>query len=119
MIAEIFKLESPYKQSMMATLTNGSAGSGYIPNEAAFGYNTFEVVSSRLKPGCAEDSIVIGLVDLIGETDAIRCTRKTKGSCRPLRSEERRVGQGCVSTCSLRRSALSEKQQKRKKTKKS
>ena len=29
------------------TLTNGTAPSGYIPNDAAFGYDTFEVVSSR------------------------------------------------------------------------
>ncbi len=32
---------------MMATLTNGMAPSGYIPDDAAFGYHTFEVVSSE------------------------------------------------------------------------
>ena len=53
---------------MMVTLTNGVAPSGYIPNDAAFGYNTFEVVSSSLKPGCAETAIVDGLLDLIGTT---------------------------------------------------
>jgi neutral ceramidase len=36
---------------MMATLTNGRANSGYIPNDAAFAYQTFEVLSSRLQPG--------------------------------------------------------------------
>lgn len=66
-IAQRLKAESPLKHTMMATLTNGSAPSGYIPNDAAFGYNTFEVVSSRLKPGCAETAIVDGLLDLIGE----------------------------------------------------
>jgi len=70
MIAQRFKRESPYKHTMMVTLTNGMAGSGYIPNDAAFNYNTFEVVSSKLKPGCAETAIVEGLVDLIGKTDA-------------------------------------------------
>lgn len=65
-IAQRLKSESPLKHTMMATLTNGSAPSGYIPNDAAFGYNTFEVVSSRLKPGCAETAIVDGLLDLIG-----------------------------------------------------
>jgi len=70
MIAQRFKRESPYKHTMMTTLTNGVAGSGYIPNDAAFGFNTFEVVSSRLKPGCAESAIVDGLIDLIAETDA-------------------------------------------------
>src|SRR6185437_11557311 len=56
-IAQRLKLESPLKHTMMATLTNGAAPSGYIPNDAAFGYNTFEVVSSSLKPGCAETAI--------------------------------------------------------------
>jgi neutral ceramidase len=67
-IAQRLKLESPLKHTMMATLTNGVAPSGYIPNDAAFGYNTFEVVSSSLKPGCAETAIVDGLLDLIGKT---------------------------------------------------
>jgi len=47
------------------TLTNGRANSGYIPNDAAFGYYTFEVLSSRLKPGYAENAIVNGLLDMI------------------------------------------------------
>jgi hypothetical protein len=67
-IAQRLKLESPLKHTMMATLTNGAAPSGYIPNDAALGYNTFEVVSSSLKPGCAETAIVDGLLDLIGTT---------------------------------------------------
>lgn len=67
-IAQRLKLESPLKHTMMATLTNGVAPSGYIPNDAAFGYNTFEVLSSSLKPGCAETAIVDGLLDLIGTT---------------------------------------------------
>jgi hypothetical protein len=72
MIAQRLKAESPYKHTMMATLTNGSAASGYIPNDSAFGYQTFEVLSSRLKPGCAETAIVDGLLDLMAETDAGR-----------------------------------------------
>jgi len=67
-IAQRLKLESPVKNTMMATLTNGAAPSGYIPNDAAFGYETFEVVSSNLKPGCAETAIVDGLLDLMGAT---------------------------------------------------
>ncbi|MEG3086278.1 neutral/alkaline non-lysosomal ceramidase N-terminal domain-containing protein [Sphingomonas sp. PB4P5] len=69
-IAQRFKRESPVKHTMMTTLTNGMAESGYIPNDAAFAYNTFEVVSSRLKPGCAETAIVDGLLDLIATVDA-------------------------------------------------
>ena len=65
LIAQRLKRESRYARTMLVTLTNGMARSGYIPNDAAFGYNTFEVVSSRLKPGCAEDGIVNGILDLI------------------------------------------------------
>jgi neutral/alkaline ceramidase-like enzyme len=68
-IAQRLKRESPYTGTMMATLTNGTARSGYIPNDAAYGMYTFEVLSSRLKPGCAETSIVNGILDLIGESN--------------------------------------------------
>jgi neutral ceramidase len=64
-IAQRFKAASPHRNTMMATLTNGSARSGYIPHDAAYAQNTFEVVSSRLKPGCAEVAIIDGLQDLI------------------------------------------------------
>ena len=64
-IAQRLKQESPFKHTMMATLTNGSARSGYIPDDASFGKYTFEVLSSRLKPGCAESAIVNGIVGLI------------------------------------------------------
>lgn len=71
-IAQRLKRESPLKYTMMATLTNGMAPSGYIPNDAAFAYDTFEVVASRLKPGCAETAIVDGLLDLIAETSTAK-----------------------------------------------
>jgi len=70
MIAQRFMRESPYKRTMMTTITNGSARSGYIPSDAAYGQYTFEVISSRLKPGCAETAIVDGLLDLIAQLDA-------------------------------------------------
>jgi neutral ceramidase len=68
-IAQRLKKESPMARTMMATLTNGRANSGYIPNDAAFGYQTFEVLSSRLQPGCAETAIVDGLLDLLEDAD--------------------------------------------------
>jgi len=74
LIAQRLKRESPLKHTLMATLTNGVAHSGYIPNDAAFGYNTFEVVSSSLKPGCAETAIVDGLLDLIDTTRGTAAT---------------------------------------------
>lgn len=67
-IAQRLKKESPYAQTMMATLTNGSARSGYIPHDAGFGMYTFEVLSSRLQPGCAESAIVNGILDLMPES---------------------------------------------------
>jgi hypothetical protein len=36
---------------------------GYIPNHAAFGASTFQLLGSRLKPGCAETAIVNGWLD--------------------------------------------------------
>ena len=63
-IAQRFKARSASARTMMATLTNGMAMSGYIPNDEAYAQNTFEVVSSRLKQGCAETSIIDGLLDL-------------------------------------------------------
>lgn len=64
-IAVRFKRESPFKHTLFSSLTNGSARSGYIPHDAAYGQHTFEVLSSRLKPGCAETAIVDGLLDLM------------------------------------------------------
>jgi neutral ceramidase len=68
-IAQRLKRESPYAVTMMATLTNGSARSGYIPDDASFGKYTFEVLSSRLQPGCAESSIVDGIIGLIDRSE--------------------------------------------------
>jgi neutral ceramidase len=67
-IAMRLKRESPYARTMLATLTNGAARSGYIPHDAAFGQYTFEVLSSRLKPGCAETAIVDGILGMLPAT---------------------------------------------------
>lgn len=68
-IATRLKAESPYKRTMLVTLANGTANSGYVPHDAAFGYHTFEVLSSRLQQGCAEAGIVNGILDLMAELD--------------------------------------------------
>jgi len=65
-IAQRLKRESPFKHTMMTTLTNGSAPTGYIPSDDAYGRNVFTVLGSRLKPGCAEAGIVNGLLGLMG-----------------------------------------------------
>ncbi len=64
-IAQRLKREAPFKHTMLTTLANGSAPTGYIPSDDAFGRNVFTVLSSRLKPGCAESGIVNGLVELM------------------------------------------------------
>lgn len=66
-IAQRLKRESPFTATMMTTLTNGSARSGYIPDDESYGKYTFEVLSSRLKPGCAETAIVNGILGLIAD----------------------------------------------------
>jgi len=68
-IAMRLKAESPYKHTMLVTLANGMANSGYVPHDAAFGYHTFEVLSSRLQQGCAEKGIVDGIVELMAELE--------------------------------------------------
>ncbi|MGA0806217.1 MAG: hypothetical protein ACO3PV_06850 [Pseudohongiellaceae bacterium] len=66
-IATRLKAESPYKHTMLVTLANGMANSGYVPHDAAFGYHTFEVLSSRLQQGCAEGGIVDGILALMDQ----------------------------------------------------
>jgi hypothetical protein len=75
-IAQRLKRESPYKATMMATLTNGAARSGYIPDDASYGKQTFEVLSSRLQPGCAESAIVNGLLSLIDDARGLRSDKR-------------------------------------------
>jgi hypothetical protein len=65
LIGRELKERSPVANTLVVTLANGMANSGYIPNDAAFGAYTFQVLSSRLKPGCAETSIVNGWLDLL------------------------------------------------------
>jgi len=64
-IAQKLKANSPVANTLVVTLANGAANSGYIPNDTAFGAYTFQVLGSRLKPGCAEDAIVNGTLNLI------------------------------------------------------
>jgi neutral ceramidase len=72
MIAVRFKRESPVGRSIFVSMANGSGNSGYIPDDSAFGQQTFEVLSSRCKPGYAESAIVNGLLDLISDAKQMR-----------------------------------------------
>jgi hypothetical protein len=58
------KRESPFNDTVMVTHANGS--SGYIPSDDAFDQISYEITTSRLKPGCAETGIVNGLLEMMG-----------------------------------------------------
>lgn len=65
MIHEHLKKVSPFRGTVMVTHANGS--SGYIPDDAAFGQVSYEITTSRLNPGCAENAIVNGFLNLMGQ----------------------------------------------------
>ncbi len=65
MIGQRVKAGSKFHDTIMVTLTNGMANSGYVPTDDAFGRYTFQVLGSSLKPGCAEPGIVNGVDSMI------------------------------------------------------
>jgi neutral ceramidase len=70
MISQRMKKHSALANTVLVTLANGRANSGYIPDDASFGHNTFQVLGSRFKPGCAEQGIANGLDDLVAKYTA-------------------------------------------------
>ena len=64
-VAEQLKAKSPLARTVFVGLANGQANSGYIPTDDAFGRYTFQVLGSRLKPGCAETSIQDAMLDML------------------------------------------------------
>ena len=69
MIGQQVKAGSKFRETVMVTLTNGMANSGYVPTDDAFGRYTFQVLGSALKPGCAETGIVNGIDNLINKME--------------------------------------------------
>jgi neutral ceramidase len=63
LISRRLRKNSPFNHTIMVTHANGS--SGYVPDDSAFDQISYEVTSSHLKPGCAENAIVNGLLDLM------------------------------------------------------
>jgi Neutral/alkaline non-lysosomal ceramidase, N-terminal len=57
------KRESPFNRTVMVTHCNGS--SGYLPDDAAYDQVSYEIVSTRVKRGCAENAIVNGLTEMM------------------------------------------------------
>jgi hypothetical protein len=66
-IGQQVKAASPLTKTMLVTVANGRATSGYVPSDDAYGRETFQVVGSRLKPGCAQTGIVRSFTDMIYE----------------------------------------------------
>jgi neutral ceramidase len=65
LIAQQMKKASPMTNTVMITLANGRASSGYIINDEAYGRHTFQVLGNRIQPGHVEQGIINGLVNLI------------------------------------------------------
>ena len=59
------KAQAPAAKTMVVTLANGAANSGYIYSDDAYSHLTFQVIGSRLKPGCAEEKIISAALNLM------------------------------------------------------
>jgi hypothetical protein len=68
-IAAHLKAASPNAKTLMVTLANGGANSGYIYSDAASSNLSFQVIGSRLKPGCAESGIVKAALELMAQAE--------------------------------------------------
>jgi neutral ceramidase len=68
-IATRLKAEAPASQTVVVTLANGFASAGYIYSDAAYSHLTFQVIGSRLKPGCAEEQIVSTALRMMRRSD--------------------------------------------------
>jgi neutral ceramidase len=64
-IAMRLKSTAPANKTLVVTLANGMANSGYIYSDEAYSHLTFQVIGSRLQPGCAERKIVSTAIDLM------------------------------------------------------
>jgi hypothetical protein len=58
MIGVKAKQEAPLANTFVVSLANERARTGYIPDDASYGHETFQVLNSALKPGCAERAII-------------------------------------------------------------
>jgi neutral ceramidase len=67
-IATRLKAEAPASKTIVVTLANGFANAGYIYSDAAYSHLTFQVIGSRLKPGCAEEKIVSTAIALMRQS---------------------------------------------------
>jgi hypothetical protein len=66
-ISQRMRNQSPLANTVMVTLANGRANSGYIPDDESYGHQSFQVLGARNKEGCAEQSIANGLDGMIDQ----------------------------------------------------
>lgn len=59
------KRESSFNRTVMVTHCNGS--SGYLPDDAAYDQVSYEIVTTHVKRGCAENAIVHGFLEMMSE----------------------------------------------------
>jgi len=78
-IAQKVKKLSPMSNTLMVSIANGKANSGYIIDDASYGKNTFQVLGARVRPGYAEQGIVNGLAGFIREYDSKKIPAHDKG----------------------------------------
>jgi hypothetical protein len=62
-IGRRIKEEVPMNNTMIVTVANERLR-GYIPDDASFGHQTFQVLNNRIKPGCAEPGLVQAAIEL-------------------------------------------------------
>jgi hypothetical protein len=62
-IGKRIKEEVPMNNTMIVTVANERMR-GYIPDDASFGHQTFQVLNNRIKPGCAEPGLVQAAIEL-------------------------------------------------------
>jgi len=62
-IGKRIKDEVPMNNTMIVTIANERMR-GYIPDDASFGHQTFQVLNNRIKPGCAEPGLVQAAIEL-------------------------------------------------------
>ena len=58
------KADAPANKAIVVNLANGMANSGYIYSDKTYSRLTFQVIGSRLEPGCAEGKIISMALDL-------------------------------------------------------
>jgi neutral ceramidase len=66
-VAQRLKKVAPYGYTVVVTIANGKSV-GYIPDDTAYERHTFQVLSTRIKKGCAEKTIINTILDMMDQS---------------------------------------------------